>query len=61
DKIKKLQNELEILKELSVRIFEMTAGTLEESDMRIGEYKQINNNIKDLEKSLVNLSIRSGK
>jgi metallo-beta-lactamase family protein len=61
DKIRKLQNELDILKELSVKIFEMTAGTLEESDMKIGEYKQLNNLIKDLEKSLVNLSIRSGK
>ncbi|MBV1757844.1 MAG: MBL fold metallo-hydrolase [Dethiosulfatibacter sp.] len=61
DKIKKLQNELEILKELSVKIFEMTEGTLEESDIKIGEYKQLNNHIKELEKSLVNLSIISGK
>ncbi|PKM68703.1 MAG: hypothetical protein CVU93_03480, partial [Firmicutes bacterium HGW-Firmicutes-18] len=61
DKIKKLQNELDILKELSVKIFEMTAGTLEESGMKIGEYKQLNNLIKELEKSLVDLSIRSGK
>ena len=61
DKIMKLQKELDILKELSVKIFEMTEGTLEESDIKIGEYKQLNNHIKDLEKSLVNLSIISGK
>lgn len=61
DKIKKLQNELELLKELSVKIFEMTTGSLEKTDIKIGEYKQLNNHIKELEKSLVNLSIISGK
>ncbi|HBH13247.1 MAG: RNA-metabolising metallo-beta-lactamase [Clostridiales bacterium 38_11] len=61
DKIKKLQNELELLKELSVKIFEMTTGLLEKTDIKIGEYKQLNNHIKELEKSLVNLSIISGK
>jgi metallo-beta-lactamase family protein len=59
-KVEKLKEDIIKLKELAGKALDITETTLDNSDIKVGEYKIINNIILELEKSLVNLTMQSG-
>ncbi|SHJ56511.1 metallo-beta-lactamase family protein [Dethiosulfatibacter aminovorans DSM 17477] len=60
EKVKRLKEDIARLKELAGKAFDMTETTLDNDEIKVGEYKIINNLILELEKSLVNLTMQSG-
>jgi len=59
-KVEQLKEDIVKLKELAVKAFDMTEITLDASEIKVGDYKMLNNLILELEKSLVNLTMQSG-
>lgn len=59
-KVEKLKEDIIKLKELAGKAFDITETTLVNSDMKVGEYKTLNNIVLEIEKSLVNLTMQSG-
>ena len=59
-KVKQLKEDIARLKELAGKAFEMTEITLDNNEIKVGEYKMLNNLVLELEKSLVNLTMQSG-
>jgi small-conductance mechanosensitive channel len=59
DKRQALLHEIEALKDLADEILTKTEDAIENKQIRIKNYKQLNNLIKELEKTLVNLSLNN--
>ncbi len=59
-KVEKLKEDIINLKELAGKAFDITETTLVNSDIKVGEYKMLNNIVLEIEKSLVNLTMQSG-
>jgi metallo-beta-lactamase family protein len=59
-KVEKLKEDIIKLKELAGKAFDITETTLVNSDIKVGEYKMLNNIVLEIEKSLVNLTMQSG-
>lgn len=60
-KVEILKEDIMKLKELADKAFDMTETTLDNNEIKVGEYKKLNNLILELEKSLVNLTMQSGE
>jgi metallo-beta-lactamase family protein len=61
DKIIILQKKLKELKKLSSKSFVMTDESLKANHISVGEYKELNNLIIELEKTIVNLTMKVGE
>ncbi len=61
EKLERLQGEMQQLRALSEQVLIMTETSLEEKKLTVKQYKRINNLVRELEKTLVNMSIKTGK